>query len=602
MDKSQTEIRSYFPSLLNLPERVYFNNESNTQLPNTVMTRIHTYLTRMNINPDHDRLNTMENKYGTQKVISFINSFVQNTKCHLMFGNTVHELITFVMGSMMCPNDRVNIIVSDYLCSDMYNDDEAEIKIWYSNNFKAEYKDLFDLIDEDTKLIILPHVSNINGCLFDIVYIVQEVKKINNNVKICVDGRDYVRHRSLNVDALDVDFYVFSFEKCFSINVSVLLYDKSNGCEGNTQMVVPYVNVYAIWGFVDYIQAMTKKTSCDSNYHHICTLFFDQIYKIEETLKSYFLVKLEKYKNICHLITDCTKDSVCIFALNFKRFHNDYVMLLLSECNIICTNDIHRNDMLLVDTYDNFIRVALCHYNTTCEIDYFMSILNELQKLYFTRSNSFMESFLGFFEQWKYTTKTVMLTIEFQQSFHNLVKDNYSQNNQLSRFSLVYTKLKTIVGNGRKMNCKVYSSNLDYVDSLFYEHVNIMKLPNASTIIDIFCNTIYSKCLISLDYVEIEQIRMLVDTLTYEFDTKEIENDSTYVGLLCVRRKNILNRSNNIQITKNDENNKIIYEENFPIGQMIILDSRNTRIHLIFEKHDNNNIAYIDLLILRSIF
>lgn len=63
------------------------------------------------------------------------------------------------------------------------------------------------------------HTSNILGTIHDIKAIADEVHKVHGAM-LCVDGVAFAPHREVDVKALDVDFYAFSWYKVTSTDDS----------------------------------------------------------------------------------------------------------------------------------------------------------------------------------------------------------------------------------------------------------------------------------------------------------------------------------------------------------------------------------------------
>lgn len=68
------------------------------------------------------------------------------------------------------------------------------------------------LLSNKTKLVTCTHTSNILGTIHDIKAIADEVHKIPGAL-LCVDGVAFAPHREVDVKALGVDFYSFSWYK-----------------------------------------------------------------------------------------------------------------------------------------------------------------------------------------------------------------------------------------------------------------------------------------------------------------------------------------------------------------------------------------------------
>jgi selenocysteine lyase/cysteine desulfurase len=82
-------------------------------------------------------------------------------------------------------------------------------------NPKLLASSLIPLLSKNTRLVCLPHVSNILGTIHDVRSICDIVRKYNRDALVCVDGVAYAPHRPLDVRALGVDIYAFSWHKTF---------------------------------------------------------------------------------------------------------------------------------------------------------------------------------------------------------------------------------------------------------------------------------------------------------------------------------------------------------------------------------------------------
>jgi selenocysteine lyase/cysteine desulfurase len=89
------------------------------------------------------------------------------------------------------------------------------IKWWLpktKENPKLEASDLKDLLSEKTVLVTCTHASNILGTIHDVKAIAAAVHTVPGAL-LCVDAVAYAPHRQIDVKALDVDFYCFSWYK-----------------------------------------------------------------------------------------------------------------------------------------------------------------------------------------------------------------------------------------------------------------------------------------------------------------------------------------------------------------------------------------------------
>lgn len=106
-------------------------------------------------------------------------------------------------------------------------------------NPKLEPSDLDALLSEKTVLVTCTHASNILGTIHDISAISAKVHTIPGAL-FCVDGVALAPHRQLDMQALGVDFYAFSWYKVYGPHIS-LLYASDKGLAA-TQSLGHYFN------------------------------------------------------------------------------------------------------------------------------------------------------------------------------------------------------------------------------------------------------------------------------------------------------------------------------------------------------------------------
>jgi cysteine desulfurase/selenocysteine lyase len=82
-----------------------------------------------------------------------------------------------------------------------------------------------DMVTARTKIVSVPHVSNVLGTVFPVT----EMAKIAHdaNALMVVDGCQGVVHMPVDVQALDADFYVFSAHKLYGPNGVGILWGKA---------------------------------------------------------------------------------------------------------------------------------------------------------------------------------------------------------------------------------------------------------------------------------------------------------------------------------------------------------------------------------------
>ena len=98
----------------------------------------------------------------------------------------------------------------------------AKVRRWPVDpeTFRCEPSALAELLNERTRIVALPHVSNIIGQVEDVARVVGMAHAVG--AKVCADGVAYAPHRAVDVAALGVDWYTLSLYKTFAPHMAVL--------------------------------------------------------------------------------------------------------------------------------------------------------------------------------------------------------------------------------------------------------------------------------------------------------------------------------------------------------------------------------------------
>jgi len=95
-----------------------------------------------------------------------------------------------------------------------------------SSNPKLVPEDLKKLLSPKTRLVTCTHTSNILGSITDIAPLAEVIHATSPRALFCVDAVAYAPHASIDVKALGVDFYSFSWYKVYGPHISMLYVKK----------------------------------------------------------------------------------------------------------------------------------------------------------------------------------------------------------------------------------------------------------------------------------------------------------------------------------------------------------------------------------------
>ncbi len=267
----------------------------------------------------------------------------------------------------------------------------ATIRTWQIDpaTFELDLGALERLLGPRTRLVCVTHCSNILGTLMPIRAIARLAHAAG--AELCVDGVACAPHRRVDVQALECDYYAYSFYKTYGPHLAVLWgrHERLVALPSlNHRLVpahaVPYkfqpgnVNYELAWGaggIPDYLAALAA--------HHGVADPFEPIAAHEEALAERLLGWL-RARNDVRIVGLATADRerrvpTVSFAVDGRR-----------SSAIVAAVDRHRVGIRFGDFYarslierlglaerDGVVRASLVHYNTPEEVDRLIGALEE---------------------------------------------------------------------------------------------------------------------------------------------------------------------------------------------------------------------------------
>ena len=225
-------MKQYFPSLTNNKEFIFCENAGGSQIPKHVINRLKFFLENYYLQPGNNNILSNNLSSNLEEINNITDIILNNKKGKIIYGNSCSQLSVNLANSLipiLCENKEANLIITDLnheACVSpferIFKNNNLNVITQSLDNFNLDYKELIDKVDHNTKLVILPHASNILGNILDIEYLNRKIKEKNKNTKILVDGVAYMPHELIDVDKLDIDYYVVSFYKFCGLRISAL--------------------------------------------------------------------------------------------------------------------------------------------------------------------------------------------------------------------------------------------------------------------------------------------------------------------------------------------------------------------------------------------
>lgn len=402
------QIRTQFPILdtkVYGKPLVYFDNAATSQRPQSVIDTQVRLATRLNSNIHravHYLAGKATDEYeSTRDVVkSYLNA---SSREEIVFtsGTTASiNLVAFSFGeSFVREGDEVIVSAVEHH-SDivpwqmMCQRKRANLRVIpVSEDGFLDVHALEKMITARTKIIAVAHISNVLGIVNPIGEIISIAH--SHSVPVLVDGAQGIVHESVDVQALDCDFYAFSGHKVYAATGTGVLYGKKKWLDA----MPPYmgggemINTVKFSG-TTYAELPEKFEAGTQNIGSTPTLKpaietlkllnSSEVKEYGEQVKAYLMGELVRNKKIRLFGVPCgTKDKkISLFSFVVEGVHHEDLALLLDKMGVA----VRSGQMCAEPLMDRFgvtgmVRASLAPYNTMEEAEYFISSLDRAIKM-----------------------------------------------------------------------------------------------------------------------------------------------------------------------------------------------------------------------------
>ncbi|MGL5787511.1 MAG: aminotransferase class V-fold PLP-dependent enzyme [Bacteroidales bacterium] len=246
------------------------------------------------------------------------------------------------------------------------------------------------LLNEKTKLVSIMHVSNVLGTINP----VEEIIRLSHarNVPVLIDGAQAIAHTEVDVQALDVDFYVFSGHKIYGPNGIGVLYGKEEWLnkmppyQGGGEMIATVSFEKTVYnelpfkfeaGTPDYVGSVGLARALD----YVSAIGIKNVEAYETELLHYAMDKLSKIDGIRFFGTSDHKGAVISFLV--KDIHHYDMGMLLDKLGIAVRTG-HHCAQPLMQNYgiEGTVRASFSFYNTKEEVDQFVKAVERVSNMF----------------------------------------------------------------------------------------------------------------------------------------------------------------------------------------------------------------------------
>ncbi len=400
-------VRGHFPSLEG--EWTFCDNAGGSQILKPVVDRLQDYLLTSNVqlgaSYEVSQLATERLKAASDFAATYVNAADPSEVVMGPSTSMLLRILALCLGATLQPGDEVIVTDSDHEANITpwleLQAQGIEIKTWQTNrdSLRLEIDDLAPLLTDRTRLVTLTHASNLLGHINPIRQIADQVHQAG--ALLCVDGVGYAPHRLIDVQAMDVDFYVFSYYKVYGPH-HALLYGKRDlllelpgfnhdfiGPEQVPYKFQPgganYELSYSTLGLKDYFVnlCLHHQAPGDALRHHLVHSF-DRITNHEAQLSQRLLEFLTTRSDVKIIGPRTADPQVRVPTIAFTiegvpsatvppqadaqrigiRYGDFYAKRLITRLGLVAQGGV--------------IRVSIVHYNTLEECDRLITILDRL--------------------------------------------------------------------------------------------------------------------------------------------------------------------------------------------------------------------------------
>ena len=390
-----------FPILLNNKNLVYLDSSATSLKPKIVIDEINNYYNFYTANlhrGDYDNAIIVNKKVEeTRKLVKeFLNAKHEE---EIIFTSGTTESLNMIVFSFMKYNlnkdDEVLLTKTEHASNILpwlILEKEIGIKIKYiplKDNLTIDYEKLESMINSNTKVISIAHITNTVGD-------VREINKIrdiinNKNIYFVVDGAQSAGHIKVDVEKSNIDFYAFSGHKMYADTGVGVLYAKKDllekmrpfkygGGMNDTYTIEEYSLKQVPYKFDAGTVNISGILSLRAAIIYINSIGIDNITNYISNLSNFLYENLKNVKNI-KIYNDNFHTGIMIFNID-KVFSQD-LSVFLNKYNI-CVRSGNHCSKLLKDFIltSNTCRVSLNIYNTKEDILKLVEVLNKQEEIY----------------------------------------------------------------------------------------------------------------------------------------------------------------------------------------------------------------------------
>ncbi len=380
---------------------VYFDNAATTQKPRQVVEKIEEgyYKHNANIHRGVHFLSqeaTEAHEKARKEVCSFINA---KSTTEIVFTRGTTESINLVassFGELCQAGDEIILTEMEHHSNIvpwqlLQTRKGIVIKVIpFDEKGELKLNEIDKLITYKTKLIACTQVSNSLGTINPVKEIIRKAHL--HNIPVLIDGAQSVPHIKIDVQDLDVDFFVFSGHKIYGPTGIGVLYGKEVWLEkmppyqGGGEMIEHVSFERTTFNVLPFkFEAGTPdfigSTALAEALRYVNNIGIENIADYERGLLAYATEKLSQFENVRIIGQAKSKSSLVSFLIN--NIYPYDLGLVLDKLGIAVRTG-HHCAQPVMDAFhiEGTVRASFALYNTKEEIDIFIGGIEHAKKMF----------------------------------------------------------------------------------------------------------------------------------------------------------------------------------------------------------------------------
>ena len=381
---------------------VYLDNAATTQKPRAVLDALMAYYSEDNANV-HRGVHLLSERatQAFEDARTTVQRFINAASAHeIVFTRNATEGINLVAQTFgrtrLGPGDEVlisamehhsNIVPWQMACAEK----GASLRVIpITDEGTLQLEEYERLLGPRTKLVAIVHLSNVLGTINPVQQMIATAHR--RGVPVLIDGSQAVHHMTVDVRALDADFYVFTGHKLYGPTGIGVLYGKERLLEemppyqGGGDMIKSVTFEKTTYNALPYkFEAGTPNIAgaigLAAAVDYVTAIGIDRISAHERELLAYGTAELSEVPGLTLIGTAVEKSSVLSFVMDGVHPH-DIGTIVDQEGVAIRTGHHCAQPLMQRLGIPATARASLALYNTREEIDALVAALHKVRQLF----------------------------------------------------------------------------------------------------------------------------------------------------------------------------------------------------------------------------